>query len=269
MTCGSPLAPTLWLDLAGFVGIHWLKYSDGRRKWANWHTRIQVTQRLCVHCSLIRACEVGGWADLKVYGTYGDADMAALDMCMWLIMCLSLRVFVCMCVCVCMCITVQECFPICFLCVFGRDERALCSHVCWQEVRHSCTRPQLVSLGILCSFASTHFCSVFFSFFAFFLFLSKSGSRQCLFLFYMSYLSFFFIYIIFPLSPMPCLLLDWFYDRGEIVRTAPSLCPVWSSLLANPAPDSQRRTASLVRLWSRNKLVANENKWKRQLNLAG
>lgn len=66
---------------------------------------------------------------------------------------------------VCVCITVQECFPICFLCVFDRDERALCSHVCWQEVRHSCTRPQLVSVRILCSFASTHFCSVFFSFF--------------------------------------------------------------------------------------------------------
>lgn len=79
---------------------------------------------------------------------------------------LSPRVLVCMCVCVC--ITVQECFPICFLCVFDRDERALCSHVCWQEVRHSCTRPQLVSVRILCSFASTHFCSVFFSFFAFF-----------------------------------------------------------------------------------------------------
>lgn len=71
------------------------------------------------------------------------------------------------CVHVPVCTTVQECFPICFLCVFRRDEKVLCSHVCWQKVRHSCARPQLVWIRILCSFASTHFCLAFFSFFSF------------------------------------------------------------------------------------------------------
>lgn len=146
----------------------------------------------------------------------------SLRLCMWLIMCLCLWV----CVCVCYSTSLLECFPICFLCVFDRDERALCSHVCWQEVRHSCTRPQLVSVRILCSFASAHFCSVFFSLL---LLRSKSGNRDCLFWFFCT--PYLFIYIIpLPLL-MPCLIHDWFYDRGEIVRAAPSLPPVWSSLL--------------------------------------
>lgn len=148
------------------------------------------------------------------------------------------------------------------VCVRQGWESILCSRVCWQKARYSRTRPRLVSVRILCSFASTHFCSVFFSFF---LILSKSGNRDCLFLFYMPYL---FIYIIFLHLRMPCLILDWFCDRGEIVRTGPSLRPIWSSLFDNPAPDSQRRLQALFSL-PRNKLVANENKWKRQLNLAG
>ena len=102
----------------------------------------------------------------------------SLRLCMGLIMCLCL--WVCVCVCVCYSTSLLECFPICFLCVFDRDERALCSHVCWQEVRHSCTRPQLVSVRILCSFASAHFCAVFFSLP---LLRSKSGNRDCLFWF--------------------------------------------------------------------------------------
>lgn len=52
-------------------------------------------------------------------------------------------------------------------------------------------------------------------------------------------------------------------DRGQIVHTAPSLCPVWFSLLADPSPDSQRMAAKLVRLWSSNKLLANKNTWKK------
>lgn len=80
-----------------------------------------------------------------------------------------------------------------------------------------------------------------------FLTFPKSGKRECLFLFYMLYL---FIYIIVPHSCMPCLILHWFFDRGEIVRTAPWLRPVWSSLFAKPAPDSQRRLQALFFLVS-------------------
>lgn len=89
----------------------------------------------------------------------------------------------CVCVSGCACTPVQECFPICFLCVFDRDERGLCSHVCWQEVRHSCTRPQLVSVRILCSFALTHFCSVFFSLFYFFCSFQSLGIGNVCFCF--------------------------------------------------------------------------------------
>lgn len=190
-----------------------------------------------VLCSRVRACEVRGWDDLKVHGAYGGTDTAACA-------CLD-NVFVSQSVCV----TVQECFPICFLCVFDRDERALCSHVCWQKVRHSRTRPQLVPFGVICCFSSTSLYLVFFSFpfLSPSLTLSKSGNRECLFLFYMLYL---FIYISVLHSCMPCLILHWFFDRGEIVRTAPWLRPVWSSLFANPAQDSQRRLQALFFLVS-------------------
>lgn len=42
---------------------------------------------------------------------------------MWLITCLCSEG-------VCVCFTVRGCFPICFLCVFDKDERGLCSHAC-------------------------------------------------------------------------------------------------------------------------------------------
>lgn len=57
-------------------------------------------------------------------------------------------------------------------------------------------------------------------------------------------------------------------DRGQIVHTAPSLWPVWFSLVADFSPDSQRMAANLVCLWSSNKLVANENAWKNSVNLS-
>lgn len=60
----------------------------------------------------------------RVNRTYGGTDMTVLDMHMWLIMCVSCACeFKHACVCVCVfvvCTAVQECFPICFLCVFGR-----------------------------------------------------------------------------------------------------------------------------------------------------
>lgn len=77
---------------------------------------------------------------------------------------LSLWVFVCVCELQC-----KNVFSYA-LCVFDRDERVLCSHVCWQEVRHSCTRLQLVSVRILCSFAS----KLLFSFPLLFLFSFQS-----------------------------------------------------------------------------------------------
>lgn len=196
-------------------------------------TDIYLSESDChVLCSLVRACEVRGWDDLKVHGAYGGTDTAI------------------MCLCQSVCVTVKECFPICFLCVFDRDERALCSHVCWQRVRHSHTRPQLVPFGVLSPSLT----------------FSESGKRECLFLFYMIYL---FIYILVLHSCMPCFILHWFFDRGEIVRTAPWLCPVWSSLFANPAPDSQRRLEALFFLISEQI----SGKWKQmkklQLNFAG
>lgn len=51
---------------------------------------------------------------------------------------------------------------------------------------------------------------------------------QCLFSFDTSYL---FIYIILLNSCMPSLIHEWFYDRREIVRAAPSPCCIWSNLL--------------------------------------
>lgn len=213
-------------------------------------TDIFEWERLSCPLLSIRACEVRGWDDLKEHGAYGGTDTAVCAC--------GDNVFVSQSVCV----TVKECFPICFLCVFDRDERALCSHVCWQKVRHSHTRPQLVLFGVHCAFASTHF----FPFLSPFLTFPKSGNMACLFLFYMLYL---FIYIIALHSCMPCLILHWFFDRGEIVRTAPWLRPVWSSRFANPAPDSQRRLQALLFLVSEQI----SGKWKQmkklQLNFTG
>lgn len=116
----------------------------------------------------------------------------------------------------------KDVFPVCFLCVFFRNERFLCSHVCWQEVRHTCTRPQLVSFRILCSVAST-IIFVQFSVPSFLFFCSFQGlwtGSLCLF-----YMPCFFIYITFLHLCMPCLILDWLYDRGDIVRTASHCVP--------------------------------------------
>lgn len=140
-----------WQDLLEFMG--WNNETAGGSEPTdiitfNWHSGCGL------HCCRMRACDVRGWDDLKVHG-----HMAVL---IW--QSCTCGLFSNVCVHVSVCTTVQECFPICLLCVFKRDEKALCSHVCWQEVRHSCTRPWLVSVRILCSFASTHFCLVFFSF---------------------------------------------------------------------------------------------------------
>lgn len=150
-------------------GICGNSLADIKRWWeeVGQSTRSHSSHTVCcgVHCSLMR----GLWSErLRWFQSAWD---------IWWCWYGSLRyvhvvgnVFVCTCVC-----AVSDCFPICFLCVFSRDERGLCSYVCWQEVRHSCTRPQLVSVRILCSFASTHLCLVFLSLIPFVLFLGIGG----------------------------------------------------------------------------------------------
>lgn len=101
----------------------------------------------------------GIWRDW--YGSLG----------MWLITCLCSE-----CVCVCV-FQFEDVFPYAF-CVCSTRMREDFVVMLANKVRHFCRRPHLVSAGILCSSASTHFCSL--SFYPF-LILSERGNRECLF----------------------------------------------------------------------------------------
>ena len=166
-----------WQDLLKFRG--WNKAMAGGSGPADTHTHTHTHTQWCPLLS-----NKGLWSErqrwLKSAWDIWWCWYGSLRLCMWLIKCL----WVCVCVWESVCVLQYKSAGMfshmLSVCVFDRDERALCSHVCWQEVRHSCTRPQLVSVRILCSFASTHFCSVFFSFL---LFRSESGNRDCLFWF--------------------------------------------------------------------------------------
>lgn len=130
-----------------------------------------------------------------------------------------------LCVCVLQC---QNVFPYAF-CVCLTEMREDFVVVCRQEVRHSCTRPQLVSVR-----NPLFFCRNTFLFSFSFLLFPVPGNKQCLFLLYMPYL---FFYIIAPLLahalPHPWLLL---WQRGNRAYS-----PLTASRLIQPPCQSCTR----------------------------
>lgn len=79
----------------------------------------------------------------------------------------------------------EDVFPYAF-CVCSTRMRGDFVVMLANKVRRFCRRPHLVSAGILCSSASTHFCSLYFYPF---LNLSKQGNRECLFFYFICLIS--------------------------------------------------------------------------------